>query len=148
MVAKKKEKKEIEELKAGWQRTQADFENYKKRVEKDKISWHDEARSEVIRELLPIFANLTLAASHVPKDSSWGSGINLILKQLDDKLGSLGVEKIVPQKGEIFDPNLHEAVAAENLTQVKEGCITRVESEGYKIADKVICPARVYVKKS
>ncbi|MDH4359037.1 MAG: nucleotide exchange factor GrpE [Candidatus Berkelbacteria bacterium] len=142
-----KKKKEIEELKAGWQRTQADFENYKKRIEAEKIGWHREAQAETIKELLPIFANFALAASHIPKGSSWGSGIDLILKQLDDKLSSLGVEKIAPRRGETFDPSLHEAVAAEDLTSVKEGCITRMESEGYRISGKVVCPARVFVKK-
>lgn len=141
-------KKQIEELKHGWQRTQADFENYKKRVEAEKDSWTDAARREFLAEILPLLDNLHLTAVHVPeklKSDNWVQGALIAIAQIEQKLFELGIEKIEPAKGAAFDPSAHEAVRTENTKEVKPHHIVKVERPGYKIAQKLIRPAQVVV---
>lgn len=142
--------KKLVELKAGWQRTAADFENYKKRVEREKEGWKNEAKIEVFHELLPILDNLSLAATHAgdeKKLNQWEQGIMLIAKEIDEKLAGLGIIKISPKIGEPFDHNFHEAVAAHPLTAHRSGTITKVEKNGYRMDEVVIRPAKVIVAK-
>lgn len=142
--------KKLAELKAGWQRTAADFENYKKRVEREREGWKNEAKIEVFHELLPILDNLSLAAAHAGEEkklNQWERGIMLIAKEVDEKLVSLGITKISPKVGEPFDHNFHEAVAAIDLTAHESGTITKVEKNGYRMDDVVIRPAKVIVTK-
>jgi len=149
-MKKEQTKKQLEELKLGWQRTQADFENYKKRVESEKIGWRDDAKIEVIENLLPVLDNLSLAVKHAPasdKNTQWLQGLLLILKQIDEKLFELGVEKISPQVSDKFDHNLHEAVECLPSDNCKSGTISQLKSEGYKIGPCVIRPAKVTVAK-
>jgi len=141
--------KQIEELKAGWQRTQADFDNYKKRTEQERSIWIEEGKLESFKSLLPILDNLTAATNHIPADKtndSWSQGIVFIAKQIESSLADLGITRISPQVGEKFDHNTQEAVATEKSDRVDAGCIISVDSLGYKIGEKVIRPARVKVK--
>ncbi len=142
--------KKLVEIKAGWQRTAADFENYKKRIEREKEGWKNEAKLEVFHELLPILDNLSLAATHAgdeKKLNQWEQGIMLIAKEVDEKLATLGIVKIAPKVGESFDHDFHEAVAAHDLTDHKSGAITKVEKNGYRMGEVVIRPAKVIVTK-
>jgi len=142
--------KKLVELKAGWQRTAADFENYKKRVEREKEGWTNQAKIEVFHELLPILDNLSLAAGAAgdeKKLNQWEQGIMLIAKEVDEKLAALGIVKISPKVGELFDHNLHEAVAAVDLTAHESATITKVEKNGYRMGEVVIRPAKVIVAK-
>jgi len=148
-VSKKQSlKSQIEEIKAGWQRTAADFENYKKRVEAEKKSWGDEAKIEAAEKILPIADNFSLAVSHLPqenKDSQWVQGIILIAKQIETVLQELGAEKISVEKGAQFNPLLHEARQTKKVKNASPGTIVKIEKPGYKLADKIIRPARVIV---
>jgi len=141
-------KKQIEELKRGWQRTQADFENYKKRIEAEKKSWTDAARREFLSEILPILDNLHLTAVNVPeklKSDNWVKGALIAITQIEQKLSELGIEKIAPAKGTAFDPNVHEAVRTENAKGIKPLHIIKVERPGWKIGEILIRPAQVVV---
>lgn len=147
-MKEKETKKQIEELKAGWQRCQADFENYKKRTEQEKAIWVNQARIEVFTDLLPILENLDLAILHAPKESKdqqWIEGIVHITRQIDAKLLELGIEKILPKAGEVFDPNIHEAVLSEKNPKFKHGQIIRTQRTGYRLGETVIKAAKVVV---
>jgi molecular chaperone GrpE len=141
-------KNEINELKQGWQRTQADFDNFKKRVEKEKQTWNEEGKLEAFNKIIPVLDNLVAATNHLPQDllqNSWVQGILFISKQIEQSLEDIGISRIVPQIADKFDPNFHEAVGSEKNDQVDSGCIISVENIGYKTSEKIIRPARVKV---
>ncbi len=141
-------KNEINELKQGWQRTQADFENFKKRIEKEKQSWNEEGKLEAFNQIIPVLDNLVAATNHLPeplKQDGWAQGIMFIAKQVQQTLEDLGILRISPQIGDKFDPNFHEAVSVEKNDQIDSGCIISVENIGYLMGDKLIRPARVKV---
>ena len=138
----------IGELTAGWQRTQADFVNFRKQVEQDKAKWRQDVRADFICELLPILDNFQLAAKHAPaelENNSWAQGIKQIEKQLENLLTSEGLEKI-ESVGSEFNPHLHEAIEhipskePEN-TVIEELCV------GYTLNGEVLRSAKVKVSK-
>ena len=147
-MKEKKLDEQIKELHSGWQRCQADFENYKKRTEQEKAIWVDHIRIEVFNDLLPILENLDLAVLHAPKkskDQQWIEGIIYITRQIDTKLLELGIEKIIPKAGEIFDPNIHEAVLSKKNPKFKHGQIIKTQNTGYRLGETIIRPAKVVV---
>lgn len=137
----------ITELTQDLQRTRADFENYRKRVESEKEAAKMLGRVKTIHELLPIIDNIDRAVAHMPKElaeNAWAHGIAGLSKQLDGMLEKLRVSKIDAAKGTDFDPELHQAV------QVDEGegeheVIAEELQPGYKLEDDVIRPAIVRV---
>lgn len=156
-ASEKKEKKskkdaEIEKLKAELEskndlllRTAAEFDNFKKRTERERLSVAEYAKANVIKELLPILDNIDRASLLEDKTSAdYIKGIELIVKQfetLGDKLGILEVAKV----GDTFDPNLQEAVMHIEDETLGENVIAEVLQKGYKIGDTVIRPAMVKV---
>ena len=129
-----------------FQRTLADFENYKKRVESEKAIWTDQAKIDFMHALLPVLDNLVLMTEHQPtelKDNSWAQGVSLISKQIEETLKNESIDKIIPISGDDFDPNMHEAVGAIEDKTVDRGKIAKVQKPGYKIGNKVIRVAQV-----
>ncbi len=129
---------------AGWQRAQADFVNYKRRCEQEKVEIGSVANSTLICTLLPIFDDMERAFASIPPDiatHSWIEGIKLIERKWRSCLEAQGLSPI-KALGEPFDPRLHEAV-----TQVKgkEGIVVREVEKGYKFHDRVIRPSKVVV---
>ena len=138
----------VTELQAGWRRTQADFENYKTRVDREKPLWEDSGKIKVLEEFLPILDNLTLAVAHLPQDrinDHWAQGIVLIANQIDERLSELGIEKIAPRPGETFDHNLHEAVSMVSDKNFKSNSIFELKSAGYRLGERIIRAAKVDV---
>lgn len=138
----------ISELTTGWQRTQADFVNYKKQAAEDKVKYCRSANSDLIYDLLPVLDNFQLAAKHVPenlKDDNWAQGIKQIEKQFEDILSQEGLDKI-ETVGIIFDPALHEAVDHVESSEPEDKIVEEVLS-GYMFDGKVIRPAKVNVSK-
>ena len=126
-------------------RTQADFENYRKRAAKDLAAAGGKARTGLIRELLPVVDNLERALTSAPADGDgFADGVRLVLVDLQGLLQRAGVEAIEP-KGEEFDPNVHEALTTRQEEGVEAGVVLDVVEKGYKGADQVIRPARVIV---
>ena len=125
-------------------RTQADFENYRKRAAKDVAVSGARARAGLIRELLPVVDNLERALATAPADDPMAEGVRLVLMDLHGVLSRAGVEPIEP-KGETFDPNVHEALTTRQEEGVEAGTVLDVVEKGYKGADQVIRPARVIV---
>ena len=125
-------------------RTQADFENYRKRAAKDIAAAGARARAGLIREMLPVLDNLERALHNAPADDPMAEGVKLVLMDMQGVLSRAGVESIEP-KGERFDPNVHEALTTRAEDGVDAGVVLDVVEKGYKAADQVIRPARVIV---
>jgi molecular chaperone GrpE len=127
-------------------RTQADFENYKKRAAKDMTAAGARARIGVIREILPVVDNLERALSVAPAGDgdAFVEGVRLVYRELEGALARAGVEAIEP-KGDAFDPNVHEALSVRPQEGAESGTVVDVVEKGYRTADTVVRPARVVV---
>lgn len=148
---KSKKDKELEELKAELEkqkdlllRTAAEFDNYKKRTEKEKIFTAEYAKASVMKNLLPILDNAERANEFEHGTEQYNKGIELIVKQLSDLSGKLGLVEI-GAVGETFDPNLHEAIMHIEDEAFGENVISQVLQKGYKFGDTVVRPAMVQV---
>jgi molecular chaperone GrpE len=137
-------KREREEYLQLAQRTQADFENYRKRAAKDIAAAGSRARSGLIRELLPVVDNLERTLAHASADDGLAEGVKLVLMDLRGVLQREGVETIEPE-GQKFDPNLHEALSTREQEGIEAGVVLDVVEKGYRSPDAVIRPARVIV---
>ena len=153
----KKEKKskkdaELEKLKAELEskndlllRTAAEFDNFKKRTERERLTVAEFAKANVIKELLPILDNIDRAAILEDKTSAdYIKGIELIVKQIEGLSANLGITEVA-QVGDAFDPNCHEAVMHIEDENLGENVVAQVLQKGYKIGDTVIRPAMVSV---
>ena len=150
---KKKNKKdaEIEALKAEFEqkndlllRTAAEFDNFKKRTEREKLTVAEFAKAGLIKQLLPILDNIDRAAA-VEKDTpDYIKGIEMIVKQFEGIAENLGVTQIA-KAGDEFNPELHEAVMHIEDETLGENVIAEVLQKGYKIGDTVIRAAMVKV---
>jgi molecular chaperone GrpE len=128
-------------------RSQADFDNFKKRAAREKEEAIKYANRSLLERLLAIVDNFELglaAAKGESEDSPIYSGMNMVLKQLNDFLAESGVQPI-DAEGEQFDPNLHEAIAHEASDQVPEGRVVRQMRRGYKLKDRLLRPSTVVV---
>lgn len=129
-------------------RLQADFDNYKKRVVKEKESISKYALENIMKELLPILDNFERALTSLKEneDANGGyiQGIEMVYNQFIQALEKQGAEEI-PALGENFDPNLHHAVAQESKEDCEDNTIIEVYQKGYKLKDKVIRPSMVKV---
>ncbi len=131
----------------GWQRALADFANYKKRVEREQASVHQNAVGKVILRYLEVSDDLQRALQNRPPDgdgAEWAEGIMLIYRKLQSYLESDGV-KPMDALGEPFDPSLHEAIGQEPSDEYESGHIIGVVKTGYYLGDRVLRPALVRV---
>ena len=138
------EKARAEANLAGWQRAQADFINYKRRVEQEKNEISQFANFILILNLLPILDDWERALASIPDDLanlSWVEGIRLIERKLRGVLEAQGLSPITAV-GEPFDPNLHEAAMQ---GKGEEGIVVDELQKGYKFRDRVIRPSKVVV---
>jgi len=128
-------------------RSQADFENYKKRSGREKEDAIKYANKNLLEKLVSIVDNFELgleAARGQSEESPIFSGMNLVLKQLQDLLSENGVQPI-DAVGQKFDPHLHEAIAHEPSDEYPEETVTRQTRRGYKIKDRLLRPSTVVV---
>jgi len=137
---------DLEELRQTLQRRQADFENYRKRVEKERFEDSKRATARVIESLIPIIDGFehALAAHREAEYESYRKGFELIYKQLLDNLVKLGAERIDPL-GKPFDPHLHQAVDRAETSDHADGTILQVFQPGYVFHGRVLRPAMVRV---
>jgi molecular chaperone GrpE len=129
------------------QRTQADFENYKKRCAREKEEGIKYANTGLLEKLVPIIDNFELgldAARGEGEKSPIYSGMSLVLKQLNDFLADHGLQPI-EAVGQKFDPNLHEAIAHEPSNEVPEEHVVRQTRRGYRFKDRLLRPSSVVV---
>ena len=148
---KTKQDKELESAKAELAalqdvllRTAAEFDNYKKRTEKEKIYTAEYAKASVMKNLLPILDNAERAAEFEKGTEQYNKGIELIVKQLSDLSSKLGLVEI-GAVGDTFDPTLHEAIMHIEDEALGENVISQVLQKGYKFGDTVVRPAMVQV---
>ena len=125
-------------------RTAAEFDNFKKRTEREKAATAEYAKASVMKTLLPILDNADRAAAFEPGTEQYNKGIELIVKELMGLSGKLGLTEI-GAVGEQFDPNLHEAVMHIEDQDLGENVIAQVLQKGYKFGDTVVRPAMVQV---
>lgn len=128
-------------------RSQADFENYKKRCAREKEEAIKYANNSLLQRLVAIIDNFELglaAAKEQGEQSPIYSGMVLVQKQLNDLLAENGLQPIEAE-GKSFDPNLHEAIAHEPSDEVPEGTVLRQVRRGYRIKDRLLRPAKVVV---
>ncbi len=129
----------------GWQRAQADFINYKNRVQRDQELMKSMMKGDIIKKFLPVLDDLERALQNRPADSgAWVGGIELIHKKLQSILESEGVTRIEAE-GQRFDPNFHEAISHEPSETVAGGHVIAVVQNGYILGERVIRPAMVRV---
>ena len=127
------------------QRTQADFENYRRRAVRDVAAATTRAKSALVRELLPAVDNLERAlAAAGEAEASLASGVRLVHADLVGMLRRNGVEAVEPA-GERFDPTVHEAISTRPADGAEPGLVVDVVEKGYRLGDAVIRPARVVV---
>jgi molecular chaperone GrpE len=140
-----------QELVETLQRLQAEFENYKKRVEKENAEYCLQANGQLIRELLPVLDNFELALGHVkPEEKQDGGlykGMELIYVQLVGILETNGVTPIQPAEGEKFDPYCHEAMLAEQKEGVEKNRVLEVLQRGYMLKGRILRTAKVKITK-
>ena len=137
-----------EEYYSQLQRVMADFDNYRKRVAKDKEALYTLISAELITEFLPVLDTLEKSAFTVEADDektrAWKQGIELVCKQFEDVLKKLGAEEI-KAVGEAFDPNLHDAVMHVEDDTLGENIISKELKKGYKLKDRIIRHSMVVV---
>lgn len=158
LIATRAELKRVEgenaELKDRLARRQADFENYRKRVERERTETYNRVVADVAAKLLPVSDNLKRAldteasveATESDEFRHFLSGVDLIWKQLNGVLDALGVKPIVVV-GEPFDPHIHEAVVTEATDEYEPDTVIQEILTGYRLGDKLIRPALVKVAK-
>lgn len=137
-------KQDYDELDDRYKRILAEFENFKKRSFKERDGLYNSILSDVVEVILPVVDNLENAVKAETQDTDYKQGVELVLKQFKDVLQSKGIEEI-KAVGEIFDPELHEAVSSIQDENLGEKEIAQEYRKGYKIGNKVIRHSMVVV---
>lgn len=137
--------KEDDDVNTKYLRLMADFQNYKKRSEKERSDIHAYANEAIITRLLDVMDNFERALDHEAEES-FKAGMVMIFDQLKDVLKKSGVEEIEAEHAK-FDPNFHHAVMMEDSNTIESGMITVVLQKGYILNGKVIRPSMVKVAK-
>ena len=135
---------ELDELNDRYKRVFAEFENYKKRTQKEKENLYNSILGDIIMTVLPVIDNLEIAVNAECKDENYKQGVELVQKQFKEFLAKNKVQEI-PALGETFDPSQHEAVSSiqDDSKGVQE--IVQEYRKGYKIGEKVIRHSMVVV---
>lgn len=131
----------------GWQRALADLSNARKRFERQTQLSYTNATVEVVSKLLPVMDDFDRALQNVPEEiaeNAWFEGLGGVMRKMDRILEGINAERI-PSVGETFDPNVHEALSTEASDEYESGVVTRELQGGYRIGERVIRPALVYV---
>ena len=137
-------KAELEKSKEQLLRTAAEFDNYKKRTDRERAGIAEYAKCEVIKTLLPILDNIDRANAADSKGDDYIKGVEMIVKQFSSLAQTLGIEEI-GNEGDSFDPTLHEAVMHIEDETLGENVIAQVLQKGYKLGGTVIRAAMVKV---
>ncbi len=134
----------IVEYKDGWARSQAEFQNYRKRIERDNEMMYASMKGDIIKKVLPALDDLERALANRPADDAWASGVELIARKMQNILENEGLKRI-DAKGKPFDPNFHEAISHEPNDDVESEHVIDVVQNGYMLGERVIRPALVRV---
>jgi molecular chaperone GrpE len=135
---------ENQELKNRYLRTLADFDNLRKRTEREKTDFFRYATAAVLKDVLPVLDNFDRALEHSEEGDDFHKGVEMIYKQLQDVLYKHGLRPI-DESGVHFDPNFHEAVVREEDPSVPSHTVTAILQKGYFLHDRLLRPALVKV---
>ena len=135
---------QLDETNDRLKRVAAEFDNYKKRNEKEKVGMYSSVMSDVVSNFLPVIDNLEKAVSAKTEDAGYKQGVEMVLKQFQDVLNANGIKEI-ESVGKTFDPELHEAVSLVVDENLGEKEVKEEYRKGYKIGDKVIRHSMVVV---
>jgi molecular chaperone GrpE len=133
----------------GWQRSRAEFANYRKRTDREAEDSRARITAEILTGYLGILDDFERALKDRPTEGevgNWADGIELILRKMKAVLDSAGIE-VIPAIGERFDPTIHEALTLEDSEDHDEGMVIDVLQQGYRLGDRVLRPALVRVAK-
>lgn len=139
---------QLAELTEDLQRTRADFENYRKRSEADKIMARESGQANAILKLLPVIDNIERAINYMPdelKDNKWAQGIAGLVKNLENSLDNLNLKRIDATSGVEFNPDLHEAIMFDEEAEGEKEIIAEEMQAGYTLAGRPIRHAMVKV---
>jgi molecular chaperone GrpE len=133
-------------------RRQADFDNFRKRIERERTETYNRVVADVVGQLLPVIDNLrraheaesSIEATESQEFRNFLHGVELISKQLNGVLENLGIEQ-VPTVGQPFDPHVHEAIATEQTDEFEPDTVMQEIVRGYRLGDKLLRPAMVKV---
>ncbi len=125
-------------------RLAADYDNYRKRTLKEKEQSYTNGKSDAVAKLLPVYDNLERALRQDTQDAAFKKGVEMTMNELVKIFTGLGVE-IYGKPGDLFDPNLHNAVMHTEEEDVTESTVTQVFQKGFKIGDKIVRYAMVQV---
>ncbi|HEU5122369.1 MAG TPA: nucleotide exchange factor GrpE [Candidatus Saccharimonadales bacterium] len=146
--AQNTQEKQIEELTQDLQRTRADFENYRKRVEIEKIAAREAGQASAILKLLPVIDTIERAIVYAPeelKDNKWAQGIAGLVKNLEKTLEGLNLKRIEATKGTEFNPDFHEAIQFDEDATGEKEVIAEELQAGYLLNGRPIRHAMVRV---
>ena len=146
LIASCKEREAIEDK---YLRTHAEFENARRRIEKEKIDFLKYANEGIILELLPILDNLEIAERHIKEAKDFKAvqeGVDMIQMQIQKFVKDIGLER-VKAVGEKFDPHLHEAIEVDQETDKEDNLIVGELKAGYKLNGRLLRPAMVKIVK-
>lgn len=138
---------EAADYKDRWMRSQAEFANARKRMEKQRADAYTNAKADIVLKLLPVLDDFERALANAPeaiREDSWYEGIELVERKMQMVLEGLSVSPVAAV-GEPFDPNWHEAISQEPSDEHESGTVSRELQKGYKIGDRVIRPSLVVV---
>jgi molecular chaperone GrpE len=137
---------DLQDLRQTLLRRQADFENYKKRIERERSEDHKRSTARVIEGLIPVIDGFehALAAHREAEYETYRRGFELIYKQLLENVAKLGAERVDPV-GKLFDPHLHQAMDRTETTEQEDGTVLQVFQPGYVFHGRVLRPAMVRV---
>jgi len=125
-------------------RLAAEYDNFRKRTIKEKEASYGNGKADAVAKMLPVYDNLERALNQPTEDAAYKKGVELTMTELVKILNGLGVE-IFGEKGDAFDPNLHNAVMHIDDETLEENTISQVFQKGFKIGDKVVRFAMVQV---
>ncbi len=135
---------ESRQLKDRYMRTLADFENYRKRADREKTEFFKYALASVLKDLIPVLDNFDRALEHAGEGDDFHKGVALIYKQMWDVLQRHGLRPI-EESGVPFDPRIHEAVVQEENPSVPSNTVVAILQKGYFLHDRLLRPAMVKV---
>lgn len=147
---KSKVDEQIAELTADLQRTRADFENYRKRVDAEKLAAREVGQVGAVIKLLPVIDNIERAIAYIPdelKDNPWAQGVTGLIKNLEKSLEGLNVQRIDAKPGTEFNPELHEAIQFDEDAAGDKEVIAEELQAGYTLNGQPIRHAMVKVTK-
>ena len=125
-------------------RLAADYDNFRKRTIKEKEQSYGNGKADAVEKLLPVYDNLERALNQPTEDAAYKKGVEMTMTQLVSIFAGLGVE-IYGNTGDVFDPNLHNAVMHTEEEGVEENTITQVFQKGFKLGEKIVRFAMVQV---